>query len=906
MFFLKFLSLLIFLLLNIELLYSKTSDLEYLQKLLSNGYYDVAEKYCYDKKDTESDVKLFLLNLLEVKDRYDEIINIVGDKTDDMLEIQFLAEAYIFTKRFDDLNSLMLKIKERSPNTYSELTNLSQGIFNYFKYNNDEALKYLLNIKLPSKKVKGIIAKIYLLKNDPDAAKKFISDSKTDDSYLFGYLKYKLGKYEEAISVLKKIPKSKDSTILLFNSYMKLNKFKEAKELYHDIDKIESDKFYENLKLLLAFKKYDEVELMLRDKEDSPDKYYYMGQLFFAKGLYEEAITALNKSIALGHSGAGDVYILLAEANEKVGAYIFAKDFYQKVLTMPDVQPFHSDAIFKIGFCFYKIGDYKESEKFLLKYINLTSDNSKYINDANKLLPIVYDKNGKYSESINFLERMKALSKDKKQIKSIDLTIASLWEKLDKHQFAIEVYLKYLPIKDKDDFNILKKLGELYYKCNDFKSSNIYYEEYLAKTKQSLPEISLKIALNSLYLDKIDIAKSDLKKVVDTTNSGVYKEEALFWLGKISYREKDYKSAISYFDSLYKVNSNSILLENTKEYLASLYMITNDKENFIKYFKNLSNPARFIKEFQLSFEDICKFINCQKELVYLTSDETKYQYFKKLYPTLKSKKDDELYGLLSNRYLGNDILTYYYIGNILSEKGAKDKSLSAYAKFLDNEFNPVFYSHYKEVLYSVLKYYYDQKNYEKVVSFDKIYSRIKDLSENELYIIGVSNNSLGLNHISADYFRRFINVSKTGNNLFNAAFLLDKMDYLNDAKIGYEKAINFLKDDESKIEALYWVGEIHYKQENYVDALDSFLRIKLLYPFDIKWTPTAAFNVAKILEKMGETDKAIKEYQNIVKNLQNNDPRKSFLLKKLEELKRGGVERIKEDNTSIEKNVIKP
>ena len=57
-----------------------------------------------------------------------------------------------------------------------------------------------------------------------------------------------------------------------------------------------------------------------------------------------------------------------------------------------------------------------------------------------------------------------------------------------------------------------------------------------------------------------------------------------------------------------------------------------------------------------------------------------------------------------------------------------------------------------------------------------------------------------------------------------------------------------------------------------------------MYPFDEKWTTTASFRVATIFEKINKKKKAFVEYKYILKKLQDNDPRKSFVEKKIKEL----------------------
>jgi tetratricopeptide (TPR) repeat protein len=65
----------------------------------------------------------------------------------------------------------------------------------------------------------------------------------------------------------------------------------------------------------------------------------------------------------------------------------------------------------------------------------------------------------------------------------------------------------------------------------------------------------------------------------------------------------------------------------------------------------------------------------------------------------------------------------------------------------------------------------------------------------------------------------------------------------------------------AKQAASFWLGLVHFEQKNYPEAADFFAKRSLEPNPKGPWSAAARYNLARTYEAMGETDKAIAEYE---------------------------------------------
>jgi tetratricopeptide (TPR) repeat protein len=699
---------------------------------------------------------------------------------------------------------------------------------------------------------------------------------KSRNYYLESLILYKSNKYQNAIRLLKKIPEDKSTLTLLYNCYLKNNQLKMAMDILNRLKNTTQESFYKNIKILINYKNFDEVLTILSELNDSYNKNFYIAEVYRLESDYFRAIEYYLK--ALDYSKNSEIYYKIAKCYEKNSQFSNAVKYYEKVISMQDSNFFYINSLYKAGICYYKIGNFKLSEKYFLEYLRNNNGFLKFVPETLENLANIYERKGEFVKCIDILTKIEDISNNKVEIKKIDYRIAGLWTKLGKINFALNVYKKYYPVKNREDIFILKKLGELYLKSGDFKSSNIFFIEYIEEIGKFNAQIYLKIALNYLYENNIDKAKEYLLEIINSEKSGKSLEEALFYMGKINYKLKNYKTAVIYFNRLILINRFSPLSAKAVKYLAHSYYILKDKESFTKFFNEIPSTYSFIKEFNISLKEISDFIKNKDRLTFVLDDERKFKYFTTVFKKLANQNSEQIYSFINeNIFTGDKVIIYYYAGEVFKQKGLDNKANFAFNKFLNSGFVSKYYFEYKKLLSSMLLYYFTKKDYKKVLNYFPVFSHIDNLSNSSIYIIGFSAYKLRLDKIAEKYLALFIKNSRDGEKLFKASFILDRLNFLDKAAFGYKKSLRYSQKGDLKIEALYWLGEIYRKKGKLETALNYFLKIKLMYPFDIKWTPTASFQVAKIFEQIGKKNRALKEYQYIYNHLKEDDPRKEFV-----------------------------
>ncbi len=852
-------------------------NLKYLKKLIDNGYYNIAINYAESHINNKK-IRLFMYQTLLTRKKFSDILSIYGNETPELFDLVYKCKAYVFLYDFEKADKIIAKIKSVDSKTFGNLYALKQGIMLYKKYEFEKAVKYLNSVTPKSVPLKDIIAKMYILMDKPNLAKNYLTGNKL----IKAELNYQLQNYRETLNLLKGL-NSNEANILLYNTYIKLNKFSEAEKILNLLENNSDKHFVNNIQILMDYKKFSEAEKILLARDNDYIKFFYLGKIALLKKNYFKAIQYFKS--ALKKDKNSEVLYLMATCYKKLSAYTEAIKFYLLIVKRADSANINAESLYNIGFCYYKIGDFKNAEKYFKQYLTNEENNLQYIGNCLHLLAESLEKQGKPIDAIKYYNKYLGLLQNNTEIRKIDLKMAQLWESTENYQFAAEIYKKYYPVKSRQDIFILKKLGDIYAKTGHFKESNAFYTEYLNKSGKYIAIIYIKKGLNCLYTNNLESAKKNFLKVIENGKEGKFREEALFWTGKIYYNQKNYKLALLYFQRLLNSNKMSPLSNKALKYICYISYISKNSRNLQIYFNDLQNPFEFVKQFKIPVSSLCKLINCQKEFTIESPDKKNYTYFKKLYAVLNKKNKNQLKEMLnSNRFHGTDNIIYFYIGKIFYSKDLENDAILAFNKFLNNNYNPMFESEYRNALEIVIKYYFSKNNFGKIITFTPVYSKLH-LKKDLMFIIGVAGYKYNLTTQSKYYLSNFINRSNNGDKIFRAAFYLDKMNFPDEALKGYLKAEKLLPFNNVKMEMYYWMGEIYLKKEMLEQAVNCYLKIKLMFPFDIKWTPTASFKIAKIFQMKGDFTKALQEYNYVLKKLPDTDPRKSYVESIVKKLK---------------------
>lgn len=307
----------------------------------------------------------------------------------------------------------------------------------------------------------------------------------------------------------------------------------------------------------------------------------------------------------------------------------------------------------KLGNIFKKEGGIRKALNEYIIAINLKQDSKLYLEVAH----IFYDL-GNIEDARDCL--IYILSKEQDFLDG-HLFLAEIYLELEKNKEAANTLNDALKsLKDKGDFNIYFKLGEIYCKLNDFKSS----KENFQKAYDINPKDILLFYIGQIYLIENEEEKAieNLKEILDNKNLRPY---VLYELARIAVYRCENKKAISYINEAVKLE------ERLKERALNDHIFLNIKDEFIFSVKLNEEEIEVIKE-KLIEEKVDKniFKNISKNLKVFQKD--KPNILQKL--KFVEEKDEELTETEISiiKYFSDISSTITNMGDISSQEKTKN------------------------------------------------------------------------------------------------------------------------------------------------------------------------------------------------------------------------------------------
>jgi len=283
----------------------------------------------------------------------------------------------------------------------------------------------------------------------------------------------------------------------------------------------------------------------------------YYNAFYNAKKYYNEGINLKKK----GKSGYVQKLKSSAEKCEKVIAW------YPK-------SKWVDDAIFLLGVDLYELGNYMKAEiKFreLLMYF----PHSDFIPLGNLYLGKTLISQGRFEEAMDYIN--KAYNSKNKEVKRLAAEEKlNIYLEKNENDKVIEAGRDYIKKNPERKVEILKLIGDAYFKKGDLKNAIKYYNELLKMESVYRDSVSLKLSNIYLDLDSLDKALEVLKG-----NDGI---EAQILKGKIYLLSNK-------LDSSEKVLTEDANVRRDKYgligdiLLSDLYELKNDTTNELKYLK---------------------------------------------------------------------------------------------------------------------------------------------------------------------------------------------------------------------------------------------------------------------------------------------------------------------------------
>ncbi len=750
-----------------------------------------------------------------------------------------------FKESIDDYNSY-LKLKFDN----NIRLKLAVSYYHYKKFSRaGKILKKLEKEGFKSPILNRYLGLVYYGKKKFDLAYNYFSkNSSREDGFFAVHTLVQLNKMKDAFTMFRKLvplPSPSEEERIKFRLSLLLDKgdLLGAKNLIEKHSGIEDKDFYR-----LAFRVYNNLRQFKKASQylrkyaliqDTHKDYFKLAEYYLTKlNDMDDALLFYNKCIEKNPEGPFSSVALLNRIKctlyngNKEKSLTMLADFLKKY---GKNSPVTDDAYFVYGKLMLDSGNYPESIKSFENII-VNYHNSPLVNPATYYLAEAYFRYGMYKDSLGLIgEKYKA---NKNKNKKILLLSAVSNYLTGSFKAAVEDFSQINPRGYYEKLYIysLSKSGDIESALKLAKGDD--KTAYFALLYANKNEDAYKLALKSrnpllIYLTALRQSDENLKKM--------YLVKAL----ELSSKGETVRSlaVIELEPIIEKSGEYLIMMDNEPEYIKNNPEEFHGVQGFLKKaekYRQKGNIGKAVYFYKMAIENYPEAKGVDKAYYFLfeTLKNPPVSYLEKI---VTSFPQSEYY-----------TLSCYKLGLIhFNNKEYKD-AISYFENLLQHRDKNI-----EKLLFAV--YYYLGICYEQTGNVSK----------------AVENYIQYLNNLPPD--------TKQVEERVRIALFLQKNGKIKEALNEFKRVLPLLKDEDSKAEVTFYTAECYQSLGDLNKALENFLSVTYLHPKELMWAATARFNAAKICEKLGYYDDAIKLYRKIA-DTYKGQVQGEFAEKKLHEL----------------------
>ncbi len=694
-------------------------------------------------------------------------------------------------------------------------------------------------------------------------------DKETREAFYFnaGYTHFMEEDYDKALALFNKI-KSHDSkyytSVLYYYSHIQYEKGNYAKALKGFKELEENKAFSKVVTFYIAqiyylqkeYQKAIEYALHLTE-EGTPERQADMSRVvadsYFALKKYKDAIAYYEKTIVLSDDPKREDFYHLGFASYFVKDYEKAAENLSRVTSKEDQMS--QNAYYHLGDCYLMLGDKKRArvafeaaskydydkkiqEDALLNYIKLNYElaYSPFNEIINSFLTYIelfpnsdkidqaYDYLGKaFLTTKNYREALASMEKIKKKSATVYKAIqrVALFRGLElftdvKYREAIEFFDYSLKYGDYDKALKIKALywrGEAYYRIEEYEK-----------------------------------AKADYLKFIHTPGS--YSLEvfmiAHYNIGYVFFKQKDYTQAKIWFRKYIKLSrgTDRVMKGDALNRLGDCYYVERDFSNAISYYNQAVNfpegaadYALFQKGFCLGLQKkqrqkidvLTALVNRYPNSYYL--DDSYYEIAKSYVALNNLDLAIRNYKIVKQRFPRSSYArkAMLQLGLVYFNNGDYDNSKSFYKRVV-NEFPGT--SEAMDALLGLRNVYMDQNDLDGYLRYANSlggFAKVEEREQDSLsFVSGERFYMKGDCEHAILHFKSYIKNFPQGMYILNANFYKADCQFRAGKMDEALKSYKYVANREQSLfteEALLRAGEIHYRNGDYEEALQNFIRL---------------------------------------------------------------------------------
>ena len=765
--------------------------------------------------------------------------------------------------------------------------------------------------------------------------------------YKIGYCLFLNGSYERALSSFEKVKESESvysSPAKYYYAHILYEQGK-YKQALTEFEGLRKDKYFKSVvpyyicQIYYLNGDYDKLIEMAptlseksRNSKRATELNRMLGDSYYKKGQYEQALPYIQKSIESNQAVNRDDNYLMGYCLMQTGEYVKAIDYLTESAQENDQMG--QNSLYYLGYCYlqqkdttlakssYKAAgdmnfDKKIQEESMWNYSKLCVNDPGPYNDAIKNFQTYikqYPKSNKKQEAQNYLvqlyertrnykdalELMQQMDNRSKQMNEIYQKIAvnrgiELYN-VGQYKQAIETFdksLKY-PLNNSLTATAYYLEAESYYKIDEYSKSiaslNKFYSVPDYKTSVYVDNADYSMAYNLFKQKKYALAKNYFLKTADGSNnktSSAVINDSKLRLGDCEYMLRNYTGAVKYYDTVIKENRNNIDYAYYQKAMAQGASSNQQAkavtlETAIEKFPSSTYRANMTYELANTYLALDKNDKAMQT----------YQQLVREYPQSANVKESlGKIGMLQYQ-AGNynaalttlDKLVKQYpnsaeskaalstIKNIYMDKGQTDEYF-AYIKTIGNI--TVTDAEKEQMLYQTAEnQYMDEKYKEATASFEKYLQSFSSSSNSDkaTYYLADSYLRIGDSASAASNFAKIAMkpaTQYTEKALVNAASYYEIHDKAQ-AIILYTRLDSITSSQANKTKSHLALMQMYYNNEQYNSAASYAEKIIATQGIGKENTDKAGYLLAKSYLATGDNEKA-KEWFNKIKDSDNGE-----------------------------------
>ncbi len=556
---------------------------------------------------------------------------------------------------------------------------------------------------------------------------------------------------------------------------------------------------------------------------------YYITQIYFAQGDYDEVIRYAEPKL----SDSAQRYS--KEMNQLVGQSYFEKGNYQKALPYLEAYAGSSarmteEEFYQLAYTQYQVGKYQSAAQ---NFEQLSSVNSPlgqvamyHMGDCKLKLN---DKQG----ARNAFAAAAKMAYDIQILENAMINYAKLSYELRFDNEALNALQNINP-SSKYYHDAQELMSQIFINTKNYEQAIVTLESMSSKTPQLREAYQKVLYLRGVQLlrdGKIPEAKTRLEKSTSAGLNSYYKALALYWLGDIYHREKDYNRSIDYLNQYMVLSKTQSYMPDESSVFTASYM---QGYNYLKK-DNHSTAQRY-------FQDAVNGIKRNRSFI--------------------QNKD------VKDAILGDATLR---AGDCLFKRNQYTDALRFYDDAITARYPGFEYALFQKATIEGLR----GRTTEKILALESIVERYSNstYADDALFHLGITYQEINKSELATEALKKLVGNYRNSELINSALLRLGLIAYNSANKQGaidyYKQIFSHNPQQDEADAALAALREIYIKDLGDSDAYAAFLETIPGYKLDNIGRDTLAYDAAETAYENGNYERAVTAYTDYIRKYPN-------------------------------------